>query len=392
MKCKLGFSQTVSGELLVVTEFLEVDGTHAGLSVTPFKDEALFLPSLIQAELDADATTMLISNLLLILAGRPEETDWVSVELHPRQIRSIGLALPPTGVQPFPDPVGDLPSDADLRDLMTQAPMPVTMMMGPEHEFVFINDAYVRLLGRNSPESVLGKSVREALPELRGQAYFGLLDTVYKTGEQFVGRELPGQLRNEANGTVEDFFFDFVYHPVRDRFGRICGILCQASDVTERVLARQVSEERELRLYQQWAELEAIYKGAPVGMALVAVKEYRVLRINWTNAQMLGLHVQELVGRKIFDLFPELEELREIYQRVAAGEEIRNVQLDLMGKDPHAPVRSLLVYFSPVLDACGYVEAIASITLDYAEMMGAKPSIVLKISASIPEAGAATNR
>ena len=161
-----------------------------------------------------------------------------------------------------------------------QAPTPFLMMKGPEHILTFINPPYMQLVGRDLQQNLLGKSVREFLPELEGQPFFDLLDEVYRTGVPFVGNEVLAQLRNQQTGVTEDHYIDFVYHPAHDNSGAVFGIFVQAHDVTERVLARQVSQSRESQLYRQWAELDTMYRTAPVGMCLVDLEQYRILKIN----------------------------------------------------------------------------------------------------------------
>jgi hypothetical protein len=61
-------------------------------------------------------------------------------------------------------------------------------LRGREHVFEFVNEAYVRLLG---DRNFVGKTVREAVPEVEGQGFFELLDRVYSTGERFIAQQIP---------------------------------------------------------------------------------------------------------------------------------------------------------------------------------------------------------
>jgi two-component sensor histidine kinase len=51
---------------------------------------------------------------------------------------------------------------------------------GPQHIFEFTNASYSQLIGHRD---VIGKAIREALPELADQRFFDLLDQVYASGE-----------------------------------------------------------------------------------------------------------------------------------------------------------------------------------------------------------------
>ncbi len=74
-----------------------------------------------------------------------------------------------------------------LRGFFEQAPGFMALLRGPDHVFELTNVAYLALVGRD----VLGKPVREALPEVEGQGFFELLDRVHATGEAITARRAP---------------------------------------------------------------------------------------------------------------------------------------------------------------------------------------------------------
>lgn len=131
-----------------------------------------------------------------------------------------------------------------LNELFMQAPAIIAVLKGDKHIFELANPLYKRLVGGRD---VVGKSVREAMPELKGQGAYEVLDGVYKTGEPFIGNEVLVKLDRKGNGIIEDGYYNFVYQPTRNGRGKVTGILVHGVDVTEQVLARkkvQASEER----------------------------------------------------------------------------------------------------------------------------------------------------
>lgn len=86
-----------------------------------------------------------------------------------------------------------------LVEMFRQAPGFMAMLSGPDHVFELTNDSYLQLVGRRD---VCGKTARDALPEVIGQGFFELLDRVYATGEPYVGRRNPVDLRSES-GSIE---------------------------------------------------------------------------------------------------------------------------------------------------------------------------------------------
>ena len=137
-----------------------------------------------------------------------------------------------------------------LENLFGQAPGFMAMLTGPEHRFELVNEAYSRLVG---DRSVLGLSAREALPELDGQGFFELLDSVYQTGEPYIGRKLPLMIRRRADAPPEQAFLDFIYQPVKDSSGTVTGIFAEGYDVTEQRAAEE-------RLAAHARTLETLYR------------------------------------------------------------------------------------------------------------------------------------
>jgi len=121
-----------------------------------------------------------------------------------------------------------------LLEMFMQAPGFVAMLSGPDHVFQMHNTAYGQLLGRRD---LLGKPVRDAVPEAANQGFLELLDTVFATGEPFEGRNSPIELHRQPSGPPEVAWLDFIYQPVRDDDGRVVGIFVQGHEVTQTVLA-----------------------------------------------------------------------------------------------------------------------------------------------------------
>jgi signal transduction histidine kinase/CheY-like chemotaxis protein len=159
-----------------------------------------------------------------------------------------------------------------LRGLFAQAPGIMAVLRGPEHVFELTNQSYMQLVGHRQ---VVGKRVREALPEIVGQGFFELLDRVYASGEPFVGHALPVRLQREPDGPLEERYIDFVYQPIRDETGQVTGIFVEGSDVT----ARKVVED----------ELRAANRQKDQFLAMLAHELRNPLAPIMTAAQLLKL-------------------------------------------------------------------------------------------------------
>lgn len=124
-------------------------------------------------------------------------------------------------------------------DILTHAPAMICVLRGPEHVFELANENYFKLVGKRE---LIGKTVREAIPEIGNQGFFELLDNVYQTGEKYVGNEVPIRLKL-GQEEYNDRFLNFLYQPTRDSEDKIDGIFVHAIDVTEQVLSRKKLEE-----------------------------------------------------------------------------------------------------------------------------------------------------
>jgi signal transduction histidine kinase len=123
-----------------------------------------------------------------------------------------------------------------------QAPAFLAVLRGPEHVFALANDAYFGLIGKRE---LIGKPLRDALPEVAEQGFNHLLDQVLSTGTPYVGREVSVRIARTPGAEPEERFLDFVYLPLVEGEGERVGIIAHGTDVTEQVLARREVE----RLY-----------------------------------------------------------------------------------------------------------------------------------------------
>jgi PAS domain S-box-containing protein len=148
-------------------------------------------------------------------------------------------------------------SERNLRNTILQSPVAMCILKGPSFVVEIANGRMFELWGRNA-EDMVQKPIFEGLPEARRQGLEEILVNVYETGEEFVGYERPVML--PRNGTVENVFINFVYHPFREGDGTISGIIAVAIDVTQQVLARKKIEESEqelqVRVQERTNELE----------------------------------------------------------------------------------------------------------------------------------------
>jgi PAS domain S-box-containing protein len=189
-----------------------------------------------------------------------------------------------------------------LRDLIQLAPAAMAVLWGPDHVFQLVNRDYVKAVGR-SEESLIGKSIREALPEIAHQVFPQLLDRVYRTGEPHAEAEAHSKLDRRGDGTLEDRYFNFVCQPWKDAKGAVQGVFVHAVDISDQVFARRRLEESDRRLRsildrEQQARSTAELLNR-VGPTLVSQLDFRAL------VQSVTEIATELVGAE-FGVFIDL--------------------------------------------------------------------------------------
>lgn len=135
-------------------------------------------------------------------------------------------------------------ADKRFRNTVKQAPVGITILRGPNHVAEMANEAYLKLIGREE-NNFIGKPLFDSLPEVKGTVG-ELLDTVYSTGIPYHGNELPVPINRF--GSPEIFYFDFLYHPLKEENGQISGIIVTVTEVTEKVESRKKTELNEERL------------------------------------------------------------------------------------------------------------------------------------------------
>jgi PAS domain S-box-containing protein len=128
-----------------------------------------------------------------------------------------------------------------LQAMFEQAPGFMAQLAGADHVIQSANAAYRALAGQRD---LLGKPLREALPETVPQGVIAILDQVYLTGTTYTATASPLWLAG-SDGNRHLHYVDFAYQPVKREDGTVFGIFVQGADVTVRVEAERALRESE---------------------------------------------------------------------------------------------------------------------------------------------------
>ncbi len=313
-----------------------------------------------------------------------------------------------------------------LAEVFRLSPSFLAVARGPTHVFELANDAYYKLVGSRE---IIGKPVADALPEVRGQGFIELLDSVLTTGTPFIGREVPVTLARAEGTVAEQLFVNFAYQQLRGPDGLPNGVLAHGADVTEQVLARReiehllgesehtrdALETANTQLEEQQLEMELVnqqlhdtvselaaqtaavdavngalraaeqrlrdlFDQAPVAVAVLTGPDHVYTLVSPRYAESPGSG-RPLLGRAVADAFPELhgqgffETMDRVYQTgepFFATERLVHIDRDTDGTpEPYF----FDVGYQPLRDGDGNVYAIASVTSEVTRQVHARQAL-----------------
>ncbi len=131
-----------------------------------------------------------------------------------------------------------------LYSTFMQAPVGIAIFRGPQHIVDLINAPLCDIYGK-TVEEMLGKPIFEVLNYAKGMGFEELIDNVRLTGIPFKGKSMAAPILRD--GKLETVYLNFVYEPFHEDDGTISGVIAVATEVTEEILAKKLTEEAEER-------------------------------------------------------------------------------------------------------------------------------------------------
>jgi PAS domain S-box-containing protein len=246
-------------------------------------------------------------------------------------------------------------SENSLLETLCLIDTAVAVYTGEELHIEFANPAMLAAWGKT--EEVVGGALSEALPEIAGQPFIGMLRKVWTSGIDDVGMAIPAELI--VDGRLQLFYFDYAYRAIKNGAGAVYAILHTATNVTEKINAafevekakeKQFLLEREQALNEELAstneelyatnealqsaqeklrvlnsELESrvalrtaelsrsesrmryLFSDAPIAIAVLSGRELVVESANKMILQIWGKSA-EVIGSPLYLALPELAE------------------------------------------------------------------------------------
>jgi PAS domain S-box-containing protein len=134
-------------------------------------------------------------------------------------------------------------SEKFLRSIIEASPFPISILLGEELKIEFANQAILNAWGKC--DTVIGKKIKEILPELVPQGIFDQLQEVRKTGTPFLSQAQRVEMKIKNQKEVK--FYNSGFNPIQNDSGEIIGIFNTGADVTDLVLSKEKVEEAEAK-------------------------------------------------------------------------------------------------------------------------------------------------
>jgi PAS domain S-box-containing protein len=244
----------------------------------------------------------------------------------------------------------------ELEELYQHAPVGLCTV-DRELRFVYANQHYTQIIGY-SLEQLVGLSLHDVVSESARGPTIDSATRVIETGEPLfnleIRRDVPEHPERSQVWLVNS-------HPVRHD-GQVVGATAVLQEVTEIRRAEEIARRR-------LAELESVYRNAPVGLSLIDT-ELRYLRVNQVIADMNGLSIDEIVGQTYRELSPETADIAEPLLKgiMERSDSVRNLPVrSPIPTDPES-VHDFLLSMEPVRDARDTVVAYTTTVQDVTEL------------------------
>jgi len=250
-----------------------------------------------------------------------------------------------------------------LNRFFMQAPTGICIFGGPELVYELVNPIYQQLFpGRQ----LLGRALLDAVPEVRDQPIWEILQNVYRTGKTFEGYELLIPLARTDTGLIEERYFNFIYQARLNEKEQPDGILVFVIEVTDAVILRNRNMAERKIAEEKSAKLAAIIESSDDA---IISKTLDSVITSWNDSaqRIFGYTADEIIGETIYKLIPpdRLEEEPQILSRIKSGERVEHFETRRLTKD--GQLIDVSVTVSPLKDLEGNIIGLSKIARDITE-------------------------
>jgi len=283
------------------------------------------------------------------IVHRSGEVRWIHHQCHSilRDGKWIGCQVTNRDITVRKKQEEELQSSYNTIKALMNTPMDGMMLIAPDGTIHAVNPVMAQGFGLPA-EQIIGSNTFDLFPPRMAEFRRELIRKVIETG-------LP--TRFESQGIVGDV--DVTIYPIPDQNGKIFQLAITARDISERKRA----EEELLKSYQTVKAL----LGAPSDIACVLDLDGTIRLINETYAKMYQSTPDDLIGTRIWDLYPaERAEFRQVvFKQVQISKKTARVE----DYSPHGYFDSVI---QPIFNQQGEVVQIAVLARDITDRVNAE--------------------
>jgi PAS domain S-box-containing protein len=235
------------------------------------------------------------------------------------------------------------------------------MLLDREYRVTFLNRRGAELLSRSG--EIVGRNLFQVFPGIvyKNSPYVA---TYGQAMEKGLGGYFEAYYPDPLN-----LWFAVEAHPTDE------GIIVFFRDISHERAAAEELERKTSQAQAQAAEIETVYRTAPIGLALFEPKEFRYVRLNDRQAAFFGLTPEQVVGRTLTEMAP-IPGLQELFEQVRAGTPVINYPLEGELISHPGEHRYWTVNYSPVQAPDGTVQAISAASLEITAQKKAEKALI----------------
>jgi PAS domain S-box-containing protein len=180
---------------------------------------------------------------------------------------------------------------------LEHAPLPVVTLTGAEMTVQFANGHALSLF-KELGEGRVNKAISELIPEVFNKSVIKkIYENCFVKAQHCILEEKQINHSHEAKLTTS--WFNVKCSPLKDEQGHVAGVITFFTDVSETVNSRKSIVNRE-------DNLANFFKHAPIGLVCYRGSEFIVDFANDKALAMWGKSVEEVKGKPIHEIFPEV--------------------------------------------------------------------------------------